>query len=108
MKPPKRAKILVKLTERHAGIHVAVRVDGRGCFQDDGQAIAVSTLPEHGAWDIEQAEGAAGRGKTGKDFFDPREVVHLFNKLAAHQCGRLYGEAVVHCFSCSRRIPRRR
>ncbi|MEH6499463.1 MAG: hypothetical protein V7751_08735 [Pseudoalteromonas distincta] len=63
-----------KLTERHAGIHVAVRVDGEGA-PDDGQAIAVSTLQSHGAMDIEQAEGLLEEGNW-KDF-DPREVVHL-------------------------------
>tara|TARA_R110000822_G_scaffold6295_15_gene26672 strand:+ start:1610 stop:2191 length:582 start_codon:yes stop_codon:yes gene_type:complete len=63
-----------KLTERHAGIHVAVRVDGAGA-PDDGQAIAVSTLQSHGAMDIEQAEGLLEEGNW-KDF-DPREVVHL-------------------------------
>jgi hypothetical protein len=63
-----------KLTERHAGIHVAVRVDGAGA-PDDGQAIAVSTLQSHGARDIEQAEGLLEEGNW-KDF-DPREVVHL-------------------------------
>lgn len=63
-----------KLTERHAGIHVAVRVDGEGA-PDDGQAIAVSTLQSNGAMDIEQAEGLLEEGNW-KDF-DPREVVHL-------------------------------
>lgn len=63
-----------KLTERHAGIHVAVRVDGTDA-PNDAQALALHTLKTHAAIDIEQAEGLLEDG-SWKDF-DPREVVHL-------------------------------
>lgn len=63
-----------KLTARHAGIHVAVRVDGEDA-PDDALASAVRTLKSQGAMDVEQAEGRLEEG-SWKDF-DPREVVHL-------------------------------
>lgn len=63
-----------KVTERHAGIHVAVRTDGPGA-PDDAQATAIRTLQGHAAMDIELAEGLLEDGNW-KDF-DPREVVQL-------------------------------
>lgn len=63
-----------KITERHAGIHVAVRVDGSD-VPEDAQALAIRTLKDNAAMDVEQAEGRL-EGGSWKDF-DPREVVHL-------------------------------
>lgn len=63
-----------KVTERHAGIHVAVCVDDMHA-PADAKALAVRTLQGHAAMDIEQADGLIEAG-SWKDF-DPREVVRL-------------------------------
>lgn len=63
-----------KVTDRHAGIHVAVRVDGEKA-PADAQVVAIRVLRGHTAKDVEHAEGLLENG-TWKDF-DPREVVHL-------------------------------
>ncbi|MFO7705225.1 MAG: hypothetical protein R6V43_08845 [Halopseudomonas sp.] len=63
-----------QLTDRQAGIHVAVRVDGSDT-PDDAQALAVGTLRDHAGMDIEQAEGRLEAGHWTD--FDPRNLVHL-------------------------------
>lgn len=61
-----------KLTDRHAGIHVAVRIE-TGADADLDQAVSI--LQQQQAADIEHASGLLEDGNW-KDF-DPRKVVKL-------------------------------
>ena len=58
-----------QLTERHAGMHVAVEVSG------DKRKEAISVLRRHGAEEIEEAQGEMKDGEWVN--FDPREPVKL-------------------------------
>ena len=63
-----------QLTERHAGMHVAVKVTG------DNRKEAIMVLRRHGADELEEAQGELKSGEWVD--FDPREAVKL---LPEHQ-----------------------
>lgn len=58
-----------QLTERHAGMHVAVKVT------DDNRKEAINALRLHGAEELEEAQGQLENGEWVD--FDPREAVKL-------------------------------
>lgn len=58
-----------QLTERQAGMHVAVKVTG------DNRQEAVTVLRGHGAQELEEAQGELQNGEWVN--FDPREAVKL-------------------------------
>lgn len=61
------------ITERKAGIHVAVQADENG--NEEQVQRVIRTLRAHGAMEVEQAEGTIRDGSW--DDFDPRAVVNL-------------------------------
>lgn len=63
--PPKKQQ----LTERHAGVHVAVKVTA------DNRSDAISVLRKHQAAGLEEAQGELTNGEWVD--FDPREAVKL-------------------------------
>ena len=63
--PPKEQQ----LTERHAGVHVAVKVTA------DNRSDAISVLRKHQAAGLEEAQGELTNGEWVD--FDPREAVKL-------------------------------
>lgn len=62
----------VKVTERQAGVHVAVRIDSD---ENDPKTQAIRTLQQHGAVEVEYARGHIEDGNWSD--FDPREAVTL-------------------------------
>ena len=61
-----------KMTERQAGVFVAVRLDG---VTDKSRSLAIRALREQNASDIEHAQGQIEGGDWAD--FDPREPVQL-------------------------------
>lgn len=60
------------VTERHSGVHVAVRVDSD---TDEPRSVAIRTLQTNGAVEVEYARGQIEGGNWTD--FDPREAVKL-------------------------------